>query len=99
LDRAWACVETLRTIATSRHVSVARIALAWLRAQPHVTSIIIGARKPEQLQDNIDATLLDLSDEELTLLNAVSALPSEYPGWMIERQIAGRSPQPFPPIQ
>ncbi|MDF2623030.1 MAG: aldo/keto reductase [Kosakonia cowanii] len=85
-DRAFDCVDVMRTIADSKGVSVAQIALAWLLHQQAVTSVIIGAKRPEQLDDNLAATSVQLSDEELKQLDAVSALPGEYPGWMLERQ-------------
>jgi len=85
-DRAFDCVDVMRTIADSKGVSVAQIALAWLLHQQAVTSVIIGAKRPEQLDDNLAATTVQLSDEELKQLDAVSALPGEYPGWMLERQ-------------
>lgn len=85
-DRAFDCVDMMRTIADSKGVSVAQIALAWLLHQQAVTSVIIGAKRPEQLDDNLAATTVQLSDEELKQLDAVSALPGEYPGWMLERQ-------------
>ncbi len=85
-DRAFDCVDVMRAIADSKGVSVAQIALAWLLHQQAVTSVIIGAKRPEQLDDNLAATTVTLSDEELKQLDAVSALPAEYPGWMLERQ-------------
>jgi aryl-alcohol dehydrogenase-like predicted oxidoreductase len=69
---------------------VARIALAWLLHQPHVTSIIIGVRTREQLRDNLAASDLKLTEEELAALDKVSALTPEYPGWMLERLSADR---------
>jgi aryl-alcohol dehydrogenase-like predicted oxidoreductase len=96
-DRAWNCVAAMRDIADRHDVSVARVALAWLRAKPHVMSIIIGARTAEQLADNLAATTLSLSADEIAALDAVSTLPSEYPGWMLERQSTGRVPPPFTP--
>lgn len=86
LDRAWDVVDVMRGIADAKGVSVAQIALAWLRHQPAVTSIIIGAKRIDQLDDNIAATSVQLSAEELAALDKVSALPAEYPAWMIERQ-------------
>ncbi|WP_326901733.1 aldo/keto reductase [Kosakonia cowanii] len=85
-DRAFDCVDVMRAIADSKGVSVAQIALAWLLHQQAVTSVIIGAKRPEQLDDNLAATTVQLSNEELKQLDAVSALPGEYPGWMLERQ-------------
>ena len=84
--RAFDCIDVMRVIAEAKGVSVAQIALAWLLHQPAVTSVIIGAKRAEQLQDNIAATAIRLSDDELRQLDAVSALPREYPGWMLERQ-------------
>jgi aryl-alcohol dehydrogenase-like predicted oxidoreductase len=94
-DRAWTCVAAMREVAAAHDVSVARVALAWLLAKPHVTSIIVGARDADQLADNIAATTLHLTAEELAELDRVSALPAEYPGWMLERQGAARRPAPF----
>ena len=85
-ERAFDCVDVMRTIAESKGVSVAQIALAWLLHQKAVTSVIIGAKRVEQLDDNIAATGISLSEPELKQLDAVSALPREYPGWMLERQ-------------
>jgi aryl-alcohol dehydrogenase-like predicted oxidoreductase len=85
-ERADACIEAMRPIAQARGVSVAQVALAWLLYQPQVTTVIVGAKRPEQLADNIASTQLTLSPGELAQLDAVSALPSEYPGWMFERQ-------------
>lgn len=95
LERAWPCVAAMRSIADAHGVSVARIALAWLLAKPHVTSVIVGAKRVEQLDDNLGAVDVVLTEDELTRLDTVSALPAAYPGWMIDRQEAGRVPQPF----
>lgn len=86
LDRGYACIDAMRKMADARSVSVAQIALAWLLHQPAVTSVIIGAKRVAQLDDNVSATTVKLSPEELALLDQVSALPPEYPGWMLERQ-------------
>jgi aryl-alcohol dehydrogenase-like predicted oxidoreductase len=96
-DRAWACVAAMREIGDAHGVSVARVALAWLLAKPVVTSIIIGARTTQQLDDNLEAANLRLSEEEVARLDAVSALPDEYPGWMLTRMAAGRRPKDFQP--
>ena len=90
--RAFRCVEAMRPIAKEHGVSVARVALAWLLHQPAVTSVIVGAKSREQLADNIAATDLKLTDAELQTLNEVSILPSEYPGWMFDRQNKDRFP-------
>jgi aryl-alcohol dehydrogenase-like predicted oxidoreductase len=85
-SRAEACIAAMRTIAEARGASVAQVALAWLLHRRAVTSVIVGARRLDQLDDNIAATRLGLTDAELDALDAVSALPAEYPGWMFERQ-------------
>jgi aryl-alcohol dehydrogenase-like predicted oxidoreductase len=92
-DRAYDAVEAMRAMAGSRGVSVARIALAWLLHQPQVTSVIVGAKRPEQLADNIAATEVQLAPEELEAIGKVSQLPSEYPGWMLARQGDARRAQ------
>jgi aryl-alcohol dehydrogenase-like predicted oxidoreductase len=93
LDRAWDVIDAMRTIAEAKKVSVAQVALAWLLHQPVVTSVIIGAKRVDQLDDNIAATAVKLSGEELAQLDKVSALPPEYPGWMLERQGGARRQQ------
>ena len=91
--RAWDCVDVMRPIAQSHGVSVAQVALAWLLHQPQVTSVIVGAKRPDQLTDNIAATQLTLSVSELQQIDDSSRLPSEYPGWMLERQGESRRTQ------
>jgi aryl-alcohol dehydrogenase-like predicted oxidoreductase len=85
LERAYDCIDAMRKLAQQRGVSVAQIAIAWLLHQKVVTSVIIGARRVEQLDDNIAATAIRLSTDELDALDKASALPAEYPGWMLER--------------
>jgi len=89
-ERAWRVLDVMRPIAADHLVSVAQVALAWLLAQAHVTSVIIGAKNQEQLLDNIAATELELSLEQLKAIDEASALPSEYPQWMLARQSADR---------
>ena len=85
-DRAWNCVDVMRTIAQAHGVSVAQVALAWLLHQPQVTTVIVGAKRTEQLADNIAATQVPLTEGDLLQINNVSRLPHEYPGWMFARQ-------------
>jgi aryl-alcohol dehydrogenase-like predicted oxidoreductase len=85
-DRAFDCIDAMRPMAQARGVSVAQIALAWLLHQPQVTTVVIGAKRPDQLADNVAATQVTLSADELRALDEVSRLPAEYPGWMFERQ-------------
>jgi aryl-alcohol dehydrogenase-like predicted oxidoreductase len=94
-DRAWTCVAAMREIGEAKGVSVARVALAWLLAKPQVTSIIIGAKTEAQLEDNLAAVDLVLTEAEIARLDEVSKLPDEYPAWMFARQGGGRRPAPF----
>lgn len=89
-DRAFDVIDAMQPIAAAHGVSVARIALAWLLHQRQVTSVIIGAKTAEQLADNLAAAEVKLSGDELKALNEASALPREYPGWMLERQSGDR---------
>jgi len=91
--RAFDCIDAMRPIAQAHGVSVAQIALAWLLHQPQVTSVIVGAKRPDQLADNLAATQVALSASELSALDAASRLPAEYPGWMLARQGEYRSKQ------
>ncbi|WP_342361549.1 aldo/keto reductase [Terrarubrum flagellatum] len=91
-DRAEKVIDAMRPIASAHEVSVAQVALAWLLQRRVVMSVIIGARTIEQLDDNLAAAKLTLSFDEIATLDAVSALPPEYPGWMIERQSRDRRP-------
>ena len=84
--RGTTVVEAMRPIAAAHDRSVAQVALAWLLHQPAVTSVIMGAKRPDQLADNLGAADLFLSASELETLDEASALPAEYPGWMFEVQ-------------
>src|ERR1700689_943951 len=89
-ERTWKILEAIAPIAKAHNCSPARISLAWLLAKPVVTSVIIGAKRLDQLQDNLAAVKLTLTQDELRRLDEVSALPSEYPGWMMPFQGADR---------
>lgn len=89
-EKAFDIVDVMKNMADNKGVTVAQIALAWLLHQPAVTSVIIGANKPEQLADNLSSVNVQLNEKELEQLNEVSKLAPEYPGWMIERQGSGR---------
>jgi aryl-alcohol dehydrogenase-like predicted oxidoreductase len=95
LERADACITAMREVGAAHGVSVARVALAWLLAKPHVTSVIIGAKNTAQLDDNLAAAELLLSPEDIAKLDEVSELPAEYPGWMLTRQSRNRVPGTF----
>jgi aryl-alcohol dehydrogenase-like predicted oxidoreductase len=91
--RGNAVLDVLAPIAAAHSVSVAQIALAWLLNQKVVTSVIIGAKRMEQLQDNIGACAVRLTTDDLAALDKVSALPAEYPGWMTAFQGKNRQDQ------
>ena len=77
-DRNWAILDTVKVIAVDLDRPVAQVALAWTLAQPGVTSTLVGASKPSQLQDNIAATELQLSSEQLSRLDKASASPPGF---------------------
>ena len=96
-ERTWKILDAMAPIAKTHGCSPARISLAWLLTKPFVTSVIIGAKRLDQLQDNLAAVDLHLSEDELKQLDDVSALPPEYPGWMLPFQNANRlKPVPRP---
>ncbi len=88
--RAYAALNVLAEVAHEHQVSIARVALAWLLHQRVTTSVIIGARDEAQLRDNLAAPALQLSTSQLERLDKASALPLEYPGWMIAMQARDR---------
>jgi len=85
-------VEVMRKVGEAHGASVARVALAWLLAKKGVMSVIVGAKTVEQLNDNLAASDLRLTAEELETLDKASAPRPEYPGWMLARQADGRVP-------
>lgn len=89
-EKAFDIIEEMEKIAKNKKATVAQIALSWLLHQSATTSVIIGANKPAQLQDNLKSVNIALTKEELETLDEVSQLNPEYPGWMIERQSADR---------
>jgi aryl-alcohol dehydrogenase-like predicted oxidoreductase len=88
--RGYAVLDVLAEIARAHAVSIPRVALAWLLHQRVTTSVIIGARHEPQLRDNLAAGELALTADELARLDQASALPREYPGWMIASQARDR---------
>lgn len=79
-------VAAMRPMAEQRGVAVAAIALAWLLHQPVVSSVIVGARRPDQLAQNLAASDVELSVEELATLDAIGVLEQEYPAWALTSQ-------------
>ncbi|MGP3926327.1 aldo/keto reductase [Streptomyces sp. 8N616] len=93
-ERGWDIVDALREVASWHGVSVARVALAWVLARPGVTSVIIGAKRPNQLTENLAAVDLVLTEQDLADLDAASALPAVYPDWWAQLALADRLPLP-----
>jgi aryl-alcohol dehydrogenase-like predicted oxidoreductase len=89
-ERAWNVLDAIAPIAKARQCSPARVALAWLLSRPVVTSVLVGAKRRAQLDDNLAAIDMTLTDEELSAIDKASALPPEYPGWMLATQSADR---------
>jgi len=84
--RAFKVVDAMRPIAERHQATVAQIALAWLLSRPQVSSVIVGAKTPDQLKENLGASGLVLTSDDLQALEEVSKLPPEYPGWMLAMQ-------------
>ena len=84
-ERAFDVIDLLTPMAKAKNATVAQLSLAWLLHQPAVTSVIIGANKPEQLDDNLKSIDIKFTAEELQQLDTASKLPAEYPAWMLER--------------
>jgi aryl-alcohol dehydrogenase-like predicted oxidoreductase len=77
-------IEVLKAVAARHGCRPAQIAIAWLLRQPVVSTVIIGAKRVEQLRENIGATKIVLDDSDMADLDAVSRLPAEYPGWLLD---------------
>ncbi|MCB9053976.1 MAG: aldo/keto reductase [Lewinellaceae bacterium] len=92
-ERVFDILDVLHPLAKDKGVSVAQLALAWLLHQDGVTTVIIGAKKMEQLEDNLKAIDVTFTAAELQQLDAVSQLPPEYPGWMYQMQGRDRKAQ------
>jgi aryl-alcohol dehydrogenase-like predicted oxidoreductase len=93
-ERLPRVLSALREVARASGTSVARVALGWQLTRPFVTSVIIGAKTRDQLLDNLAAAELELAPEHVRQLEDASALPSEYPGWMLAWQ--NRDPRGVP---
>ena len=97
-ERTWAVIDAVGEVAAELGVTSAQVALAWVGAQPAVTSVILGARTVEQLTDNLAAADLDLTHKENERLNRASEPPVDYPYggmalWQRRREIGGGWPE------
>lgn len=84
-EEAYDAVEVMDKIARDREVTIPQVALAWLLHQPGVTAPIIGAKKMSQLRDNLKATELSLTEEEVSRIAETTAPRPIYPQWMVSR--------------
>ena len=89
-EKTYDIVDVIAQVAKEHKVSAAEIALAWIRQRPGVTSTIIGARRMEQLKENIHSVDIQFSAEQLKRIDEVSALKPEYPEWMTVYQGGNR---------
>ena len=81
--RTFRVIDVLKAIARERGITAAQVAIAWLLHQPVVSSVILGVRNLAQLDENIGAVDVALTADELEILDEVSELPCEYPGWKV----------------
>jgi aryl-alcohol dehydrogenase-like predicted oxidoreductase len=93
-ESGYRVVDALKEVAGRHGVSPARVALAWVLARPAVSSVIIAARRPETLEDDIKAVDLALSEEDTKLLDTVSDPGTPYPKWMVLQLDAAEDPRP-----
>lgn len=89
-ERGFDIIDKMKEIADSKNASISEIALSWCLHQPGITSVIIGAKSEQQLKQNINASNITLSADELKVLDEVSKLNAEYPGWMLQFQASER---------
>jgi aryl-alcohol dehydrogenase-like predicted oxidoreductase len=97
-EKAFRIIDVLVQVGAAHNCSAARVALSWLLAQSAVTSVIIGAKRRDQLDDNLKSVELALTADEVEKLNQVSGLSPEYPGWMLGAQLSDRMPGTKRPI-
>ena len=91
-EKGFRVLDVVRTVAARHEASPAQVAIAWLLAQRAVTSVIVGARKPEQLTENIAAGDLLLTEQDLAELDEVSRSPVAYPNWIQDWFAPTRTP-------
>jgi len=84
-QRGEPLIEVLTVIARKHGATPGQVAIAWLLHQPFVTTVILGAKRIEQLSENVRATMIQLDARDLAELDAISQLPIEYPGWLLNR--------------
>ena len=93
-ETGYRVVDALKEVAGRHGVSCARVALAWVLSRPAVASVIIAARKPENLEDNIKAVDLTLSEADVRQLDTASDPGVPYPKWMVLQLDTAEDPRP-----
>ncbi len=93
-EMGYRVIDALKEVAARHNASPARVALAWTLGRPAVSSVIIAARKAEHLEDNIRAVDLELSEEDIRLLDAASDPGTPYPKWMVLQLDVAEDPRP-----
>ena len=93
-ERLFAVTDVLETLSAELGHSIPQIALAWLLSRPTISSIVIGARNLAELQDNLAATQVQLSEAQIARLDAASAVRPPYPYWHQRRTFLRRNPPP-----
>nr|WP_295107221.1 aldo/keto reductase [uncultured Caulobacter sp.] len=81
--RGATLIPVLETVARKHGRSMAQVSIAWLLAQPAVSTVILGANRIEQLHETLRAPEVRLDADDLSSLDTVSRLPAEYPGWLL----------------
>jgi len=72
-ERTWHVLEVVQSTADAHEATASQVAIAWLLVQPAVTSVILGARTVDQLVDNLGASDVDLTADEIARLSEASA--------------------------
>lgn len=93
IDKGFEIVDTLRKVGKRHGVSPARVAIAWTLSRNNISSVLIAARKHKHLEDNIKAVDLELSEEDIELLDEVSDPGVPYPRWMVLQQAMAEDPR------
>ena len=86
-DKGYAAIERMKAIAGARGATVAQVAIAWLLGRPGVSTVLLGASKMSQLEDNLQAIHVNLSKEEILDLDRITAPALTYPRWFQQKTL------------
>jgi len=90
VERNWRILDTVNALASKYNASASQIAIGWLLAQPAVSSVLIGVRTMEQLEDNLGANNIQLQAEDVAELSQTSAFEDGYPYRLLKEQLNQR---------